>query len=162
MQLFYSVLLYLFKSNLINMYDFILKLHSGWAYVVLIILLIAFINALIGLSSKNPFTVKDRRISLFALISVHIQFVTSLALYFLSPNGLQKINAVGMSGMSAYDRLLALEHPLVNLIAITLITIGWSKHKRAAETSKFKSIAIFYGLGLLLLLSRIPWQNWFS
>jgi hypothetical protein len=25
--------------------------------------------------------------------------------------------------------LLALEHPLINIIAIALITIGWSKHK---------------------------------
>jgi hypothetical protein len=29
-------------------------------------------------------------------------------------------------------------------------------------TAKFKKIAIFYGLGLLLILSRIPWGQWFS
>jgi len=144
------------------MLKFILEAHSGWAFVVLLILLIAVINALIGFSAKNPFTPKDRRISLFALIAVHLQFVFGLVLYFISPNGLDKIKAVGMGGMSAFDRLLALEHPLVNLIAIVLITIGWSKHKRAADASKFKSIAIFYSLGLLLLLSRIPWQNWFA
>jgi hypothetical protein len=28
-------------------------------------------------------------------------------------------------------------------------------------TDKFKTIAIFYGLGLLLILSRIPWGQWF-
>ncbi len=125
-------------------------------------LVIAVVNALIGLSSRNPFTVKDRRISLFALISVHIQFLMGIILYFVSPNGMEKITALGMGGMSAYDRLLALEHPLTNLIAIILITVGWSRHKKAADESKFKSIAVFYGLGLLLLLSRIPWQNWFS
>src|SRR6476660_4136305 len=103
------------------MYEFVLKAHSGWAYVVLIILVIAVINSYIGLSAKNPFTPKDRRISMFALLSVHIQFVLGLALYFTSPNGLQKIQAVGMGGMQPIDRLLALEHPLVNLIAIILI-----------------------------------------
>jgi len=144
------------------MYNFILKMHSGWAYVALFIVLIAVINAAAGFSAKKIFTPKDRRISLFALIAVHIQFVIGLILYFTSPNGLNKIQAVGMGGMSAYDRLLALEHPLVNLIAIILITVGWSKHKRAADGSKFKTIAIFYGLGLLLLLSRIPWENWFA
>ncbi|HLA56020.1 MAG TPA: hypothetical protein VK623_07960 [Flavobacterium sp.] len=143
------------------MYNFILKIHSAWAYIALIMLTIALINALIGLSAKNPFTVKDRRISLFALIAVHVQFVIGLVLYFVSPNGLQKIQAVGMAGMSAMDRLLALEHPTVNLIAIILVTIGWSKHKRTAD-AQFKSISIFYGLGLVLLLSRIPWQNWFA
>lgn len=144
------------------MYDFILKAHSGWAYIALIVLVIAVINAFIGLSAKNPFTPKDRRISMFALLSAHIQFVLGLLLYFTSPNGLQKIQAVGMGGMSAMDRLLALEHPLVNLIAIILITIGWSKHKRASDDTKFKSIAIFYAIGLALLLSRIPWQLWFA
>jgi hypothetical protein len=144
------------------MFNLIQQIHSGWAYIALIMLVIAVINALIGLSSKNPFTVKDRRISLFALISVHIQFVVGLILYFVSPNGLQKIQAVGMAGMSAFDRLLALEHPLVNLIAIILVTVGWSRHKRIADELKFKSISIFYGLGLILLLSRIPWQNWFA
>lgn len=144
------------------MYDFILKAHSGWAYVALIVLVIAVVNALIGLSAKNPFTAKDKRISMFALIGAHVQFVFGLLLYFVSPNGLAKIKAVGMAGMSSMDRLLALEHPLVNLIAIILITIGWSKHKRAADESKFKSIAIFYSLGLVFLLSRIPWALWFA
>ena len=144
------------------MYDFILKAHSGWAYIALIMLVIAVVNSLIGLSAKNPFTVKDRRISMFALLSAHIQFVFGLILYFVSPNGLQKIQAVGMGGMTSVDRLLALEHPAINLIAIILITVGWSKHKRAADESKFKKISIFYSLGLALLLSRIPWQLWFA
>ena len=60
-------------------------------------------------------------------------------------------------------RLLALEHPVMMIIAITLITIGWSKHKKkTTSTAKFKTFAIFYGLALLLILSRIPWTNWFN
>jgi hypothetical protein len=38
------------------------------------------------------------------------------------------IKAVGMGGLTTESRLLALEH-LINIIAIALITIGWSKHK---------------------------------
>lgn len=141
-------------------YKIILEAHSGIAYVALITITIAVINSLIGISAKNEFKPKDRRIALFALIATHIQFVFGLILYFVSPNGLAKIKAVGMGGMQAYDRLLALEHPLVNLIAIVLITVGWSTHKRAEENKKFKKIALFYALGLILLLSRIPWQTW--
>ncbi len=60
-------------------------------------------------------------------------------------------------------RLLAVEHPLMMIVAIVLITIGWSKHKKhTIEKSKFKTIAIFYGLALLFVLSRIPWAQWFS
>src|SRR3546814_8729542 len=50
-------------------------------------------------------------------------------------------------------RLLALEHPLINIIAVVLITIGFSRHKKqTADASKFKSIAIFYAIGLVLIL----------
>jgi hypothetical protein len=56
-----------------------------------------------------------------------------------------------------------LEHPLTNIIAIALITIGWTKHKKATTgEAKFKSIAIFFGLGLVLILIRIPWSLWFQ
>jgi hypothetical protein len=42
------------------------------------------------------------------------------------------IKAVGMGGLTTESRLLALEHPLIN-IYITLITIGWSKHKKTFD-----------------------------
>jgi len=69
-----------------------------------------------------------------------------------------------MSQMSnAALRLTAVEHPLTNIIAIALITIGWSKHKKEESSNgKFKKIGIFYALGLVLILSRIPWANWMA
>jgi len=143
------------------MYNFIQKFHSGWAYLALLILVIAVVNSLIGMSSKKEFTLKDRKIALFALIAIHIQFLVGIILYFISPNGLQMIKAVGMGGLTTESRLLALEHPLINIIAITLITIGWSKHKKfLTNESKFKTFSIFYGLGLVLILIRIPWKIW--
>ena len=143
------------------MYNFIQKFHSGWAYLALLILVIAVVNSLIGLSSKKEFTLKDRKIALFALVAIHIQFLVGIILYFVSPNGLQMIKAVGMGGLTTESRLLALEHPLINIIAITLITIGWSKHKKLLTgKSKFKTFSIFYGLGLVLIFSRIPWKIW--
>jgi hypothetical protein len=139
------------------MYDFIQKFHSGWAYLALLLLVFAVINSLIGLTSKKEFTSKDRKIALFGLIGTHIQLVVGLIIYFLSPIGMALLG-----NMEKEARLTSLEHPLINIIAIVFITIGWSKHKKAATNdSKFKSITIFYGLGLLLILSRIPWSLWF-
>lgn len=69
----------------------------------------------------------------------------------------------GMGGMSSAERLLALEHPFIGIIAIALITIGWSKHKKQETDKKaFGKIALFYGLGLLCILSRLPWSQWLS
>lgn len=139
------------------------NLHSYVAYVVLAVLIFAIFNALAGWLGKRDFTLqKDFRISLFALILSHIQLVVGLLVYFVSTNGLKAIQALGMGGLNASARLLALEHPTTNILAIALITIGWSRHKRFVESDKkFKSIAIFYGLALLLILSRIPWGQWF-
>jgi len=144
------------------MYEIILTLHSIWAVFALILVVVAIVVAIIGWSSTREFSANNKKLALFALIAAHIQFLLGLVLYFTSPNGIDKIRSVGMGGMSAYDRLLAVEHPLVNLIAIILITIGYSKHKKAVGVSQNKNIAIFYGIAALLLLSRIPWENWLN
>ncbi len=140
------------------MYEFIQKFHSGWAYLALLLLVVAVVNSAIGFSSKKEFTARDRKISLFGLIATHIQLVVGLILYFVSPLGL-----AGFNMKDAALRLTSMEHPLINVIAIVLITIGWSKHKRQSDgTAKFKSIVIGFGLGLLLILSRIPWTSWLA
>lgn len=141
------------------MYEIIQKAHSGWAYLVIITLLLAAVNAAIGLSSKKEFQSKDRSLALFALIATHIQLVFGFIIYFVSPLGSASFGQMSDKTL----RLTSLEHPLINIIAIVLITVGWSKHKKAADSNgKFKSITIFYGLGLLLILSRIPWTLWFQ
>jgi hypothetical protein len=144
--------------------EIIQTVHSYLAYVVLAMLFLAVANAINGLAGNKMFTLeKDFRISLFTLILSHCQLVVGLLLYFMSPNGFKALSELGMGGMNAAARLLAVEHPLINIIAIVLITVGWSRHKKYMEAKKkFKTIAIFFGLGLLLIMSRIPWGQWFA
>ena len=144
------------------MYSVLKTIHSYWAYLALLILVIAAVNALIGISSKKEFGAKDLRVSLFGLIFSHIQLLIGLILYFVSP-WFQQWSALGMGGVmkDAQTRLYLVEHPFTNIIAIVLITMGWSMHKRQTlDAKKFSRIGIFYTLGLLLLLSRIPWDAW--
>ncbi|WP_396183956.1 hypothetical protein [Flavobacterium sp.] len=141
------------------MYELLQKLHSWWAYLAVLVLLIAVVNALMGYTSKRYFVSKDLRISLFALIFSHIQLLLGLAVYFVSEKGFKALGIDGAMKNSEL-RLTMLEHPLINIIAIVLITIGWSKHKKAEGTLKFRKILFFYGIGLLLILSRIPWSSW--
>lgn len=140
------------------MYTFVKNFHSGWAYVALLLLVFAVVNSFLGKSSKKEFTAKDRKIALFGLIATHVQLVVGLILYFKSPLGSDSIGQMAESDV----RLTWLEHPIINILAIVLITIGWSKHKKATTSkAKFNCIFLFYGLGLLLILSRIPWKLWF-
>lgn len=137
-----------------------LTLHSYWAYLVLTLLVIAVVNSFSGLTSKSTYKAKDRKIALFALIVAHIQLILGLGWYFMSP----WYHALKENGMGdAETRLMAVEHPLVMIIAITLITIGFSKHKKKSDDGgKFKTLAIFYTIALILILSRIPWNNWLN
>jgi hypothetical protein len=141
-----------------NSYTFLQKFHSGWAYLALLLLIIAAVNSIIGLTSKKEFNSKDRKIAIFGLIGTHTQLLVGLILYFVSPLGFDSLGQMADKAL----RLTSLEHPLINLIAIALITIGWVKHKKATTSeSKFKTFSIYYSLGLLLILSKIPWQLWF-
>jgi len=136
-------------------------LHSYWAYLVVIVLLVAVINALVGLLGKKEYNAKDFRVSLFTLIVSHIQLLLGLILYFVSPRFSDWSELGGKVMSDSVSRLYLVEHPLINFIAIVLITIGYSKHKKKlTSSSKFKTLLIFYALALICLLSRIPWDIW--
>ena len=140
----------------------LLNVHSYLAYAALALLVLASINAILGLTSKKLFTDKDLRISLFTMIICHIQLLVGLIVYFVSEKGFQAFAIEGAMKNSDL-RLTMLEHPLINIIALVLITIGWSKHKKEeSNNGKFKKIAVFYMLGLVLILSRLPWSSWLN
>ena len=143
------------------MYELIKSIHSYWAYIVLIVLLLTAINALIGLTGKKTYDVKAFRLALFTLVVSHIQLLIGIIVYFVSPR-FELWSELGGGVMSnSLARLYLVEHPLTNIIAIVLITVAFSKHKKLVESAaKYKKIFIFYLLALLLLLSRIPWEVW--
>jgi heme A synthase len=145
------------------MYETIQFIHSYWAYLTLLLIVLATLNALKGVFTKGDFLNKDYRISLFALIVTHIQIVIGLILYMLSPSAMGAIKGSGMGSVmkDSLLRYFSVEHPLMMIIAVVLITIGYSKHKKK-ETSiqKFRAIAIFYTIALVLVLIRIPWNSW--
>ncbi|MDO7171037.1 hypothetical protein [Mariniflexile sp. AS56] len=145
------------------MYDVVLKLHSYWAYLVFIVLIIAVVNALLKVFGDKEYEPKDFRIALFTLIVSHIQLLIGIILYFVSPRFDLWAEMGGEVMKNSIARLYLVEHPFVNIIAIALITIGYSKHKKKLTSqAKLKPIAIFYSLGLVLLLSRIPWSTWLA
>ena len=145
------------------MYSFLKTAHSYWAVIVLFLLVFAIANGLVGIAKKKTFDSTDFRRSLFVLIISHIQFLIGLILYFVSPRLSQWGNGVGEVMKDSTARLYLVEHPTINLLAIVLITMGWSMHKRQSlDAKKFSRIGIFYTLGFLLILSRIPWNVWFQ
>lgn len=145
------------------MYQTLQFIHSYWAYLVVLVLLVASINAIIGYASNKEYGATNFRIALFTLIISHIQLLIGIVLYFTAPY-FQVLLEDGMGKVMGDStlRLYIMEHPLMMIISIVLITMGYSKHKsKLTSKPKFKTLAIFYTLGLLIMLSRIPWSAWF-
>lgn len=142
------------------MYTGLKHLHSYLPYLLLAALLIATITFIVKQSNGSSFSAGDKRLALITLILTHLQLVIGLVLYFVSPVAQAARASENMMG-DATSRLYAMEHPLTMLIAIVLITIGYSKAKRKEDSAaKYKTLFVFFGLGLLLALSRIPWDVW--
>lgn len=135
-------------------------LHSYWAYLVFIMMIIASVNALIKYFGKKEYAAKDFRIALFTLIVSHIQLLIGIVLWFtqdyFGENSMKDVmeNSVLRSN--------AVEHPIAMILAVVFITIGYSKHKKKLTSAgKLKPLAIFYTLALILVLAKIPWNTWF-
>ncbi|GGH11569.1 cytochrome B [Mucilaginibacter phyllosphaerae] len=135
-----------------NAYSFFKYFHSGFRYIVIILLLLAIFNALVGWLGKKPYTQGNRKLNLFAMISAHTQFLLGIILYFLSPF----VRFGGGVMKDAEARYWTVEHIAMMLFAIVLITIGHSKSKKIIlPEGKHRIIAIFYSLAILLIVVAI-------
>lgn len=127
--------------------------HSGLRYIVLLLLVIAIVNAIANLKS-GKYQKKDKLINLFTMVSLHIQLVIGLILYFVS----DKVQFVkGMMGEASLQ-FFGMEHALMMLVAIVLITLGRKKAENRVEpAAKHRMILRYYGLGLIVIFIAIPW-----
>ena len=133
-------------------YEFIKNLHSGFRYVVFVLVLIAIIQSLLGWLGKKPYTGLNRKLNLFALISAHTQLLIGIILYFLSPY--VQFNKGTMKNDTT--RYFTVEHWVMMVIAIILITIGHSKSKKLVmPESKHKTIAIYYIIAFIVIIGAI-------
>lgn len=145
-----------FAQNL-NMYTGLTHLHSANRYLIIAFILFAIVDALLS-AGKSDYSKRSKMIALIALILVHVQTTLGLVQYFLSPwfKGLMNNAADIMASPQA--RFFAVEHWLIMVVATVLITIGYSKSKRIEDVSKrYRTILIFYSLGLVLIFIGIPW-----
>jgi uncharacterized membrane protein len=136
------------------MYKPLLGLHSGVRYIVIVLFVVALIMALIGLFGRKSYTETNRKVNLFAMISAHIQLLTGLILYFFSPKVL--LSDMGAAMKDPALRYWTVEHSVMMIFAVVLITIGHSRSKKAIDAlNKHRAISLYYGLALLVILLAI-------
>lgn len=123
--------------------------HSGWRYLVMILLLAAITTAVSGWLGKKAYTEGNRKLNLFTLISAHIQLLMGLILYFM--NSWYKAES-----SVALGRYWKMEHISMMIFAVILITVGNARSKRFdSAKGKHKSIAIYFSLALLIIIGAI-------
>ncbi|MEO9533930.1 MAG: hypothetical protein ABJG68_02960 [Crocinitomicaceae bacterium] len=134
--------------------NILIHAHSGLRWIVLILLVFAIVKMISGWTGLKEFKAADKKIALFAMISYHMQFLIGLVLFFVSSKTARPEGFMGVKML----RFFNVEHSLMMVIAMVLITIGYSKAKKIEEDKKkFKTIAIFYTIALLIILAAIPW-----
>jgi hypothetical protein len=135
-----------------SLYEFFKDAHSGFRYVLLLLVLFAIIQSLVGWLGNRPYSDGNRKINMFAMISADIQLLLGIVLYFLSP--LVQFNSGTMKNDTT--RYFTVEHWVMMLIAIALIHVGYSKSKKAVlPEKKHKSIAIFYIIAILVIIGAL-------
>lgn len=149
-----------FKPNF--MYSIILQAHHWIAFIALALLAYATINGAIGSNTEKVFDDSHRKINLFALISTHIMLLLGIVLLIISPIAQNAFADMGAAMKDGAIRKAVVEHPTMNIIAAVLVTIGNAKSKKAIGNGrKFKVSMIFFGLALVLILSRLPFEGLF-
>lgn len=133
------------------LYNILKHTHSGLRWIVLLLLIAAIVTAWQAMQSKSG---GKSKLAMFAQISVHTQFLLGLILYFISPHvqfgeGFMKNNVL---------RFYGVEHITIMILAVVLITIGYSKGKRQADDyTRNRTVFRFYLAALILILLGIPW-----
>ncbi len=127
--------------------------------ILLLVILLYTVGRSILLKSKGmPFGNTEEKLTLISLILAHTQLLLGFVLYFTGP-WFGQLNNMGEIMKDSYQRLMVVEHPTTMIVAIVLLTIGRAQIKRLTNSdARFKKVFIFFGLALLLIILRIPWQ----
>ena len=128
--------------------EILLHAHSGLRYVVLALLLAAIFIAYAKWQKDES---GDSKVYLFALIATHTQLLIGLILFFWSP----KVNFELIK--DRLFRFYSIEHGFMMIIAVVLITMGRVRSKKLQGGDKHRTVLVFYGMALIVILAAIPW-----
>ncbi|MEK6614891.1 MAG: cytochrome B [Bacteroidota bacterium] len=140
------------------MFTGLLHVHSLLRYILLILILISIAKSFSGWVGKKHYLQSDKKFALFTLIAAHLQLVIGLVVYFMSIEVKVALADMGAAMKNPALRFWSVEHVLMMVIAIVLITVGYSLSKKGkTDEAKHKRVAIFFLLALIVIFLAIPW-----
>lgn len=138
----------------------LVHLHNLLRWIILILLLVSIYKAYTGWKSAGEFKAGDKKIWLFTMIASHITLLLGLYQVALGRYGIFTTTLPeGTSFMKdKFYRFYWLEHPLLMIIAITLITIGHATAKKnIGAEQKYKKAFFLFLIALIAILAAVPW-----
>jgi hypothetical protein len=141
-------------------YSILLPLHNILRWVIIILAVVTIARALFGWLRKKSWTALDNRLSVIYTMGFDIQILIGLILYFISPNNQIALRNFGAAMGNADLRFYAVEHIFMMILALGVTHAGRTLSRRAKDAfKKHRNAALFYILGIVLVLASIPWDR---
>lgn len=124
--------------------------HSGWRYLVLLVLVLAILKLLIGLLGRQQWGRFDQLLGVATPIMIDIQWLLGIILWIIEQRWM---------GGSA---LVSWEHPTTMTLALVAAHVGWSRAKRSTnDRAKFQAAFIgFLVAGVLVAVGVARITGW--
>lgn len=143
------------------MYSTALLLHSWLRWLVLVFGLLALVRGLMGASGRRPWTAGDEGAWRWFVITLDVQMLLGLVLYFLlSPITKGALADFGAAMQISSTRFWAVEHVFGMIVAVVLAHRGRTRVRAAADpVRRHRVAAVFAVLALVAILASIPWPG---
>ena len=141
------------------MYAVVLAIHNILRWVVLVLAVLAVVNAYWGWFGRREWTERGRKLGSFLTIGIDIQILSGLLLYiFLSDITKAALRDFSAAMGVADARFFAVEHVVYMLLAVVFAHLGSALPRRVDQDfAKFRRAALWFTLALLLILLGMPW-----
>jgi hypothetical protein len=138
----------------------ILVFHNLLRWVLLLLMVFVLYRSYSGWFGNKKFEKLDKATGGALVGSAHLQLLIGLIIYFSFSPWFDMLKTDAGSVMKdPVSRLKAIEHPLTMIIAVVMLQLGRTFSKKETDdVKKFKTVAIYTTIALLLILSRqITW-----
>lgn len=143
------------------MFEILLFIHSWLRWILLLLGIIVIIRSYVGWFGNKNYLQLDNRLSVSLVAVFHIQLVIGLLLYFIFSSITQSaFQNFGLAMKDSQLRYWAVEHIFIMILSVVIAQIGRIQIKKThSNTNKHRNSAIYFTMALILVLSRIPWDQ---
>jgi hypothetical protein len=135
-------------------------MHNLLRWAILILLVLSVFKAYSGWKTGKAFNPSDRKLWLGLMITAHTTLLLGLYQWLAGRYGMVTKGFPGEGSFmkDKFYRFFWLEHPLMMLLAIAMITLGYGMAKKpVADAVKYQKAFRYFLIALVIILLMTPW-----